>query len=240
MVSSLKPFFCLYGGKWRVAHRLYPAPTRSVIIEPFAGAAGYSVRYAHLKVRLYDANPKICALWNYLIRVTPSEILGLPIVGNHVDDLHVVQEAEYLIGFWWNKASAEPHNMPSSRFKEGTRPNSHWGTVIRGRIARQVEYIRHWTITEADYQTIENTNATWFIDPPYNNSAGKHYSHQVGSYDDLAQFCLEREGQVIVCEQDGADWFPFTSIGRIMSNKGPRGKSTSAEAVWIREGSTSC
>jgi hypothetical protein len=38
---ALKPFFNYYGGKWRVARR-YAPPEHDLIIEPFAGAAGYA------------------------------------------------------------------------------------------------------------------------------------------------------------------------------------------------------
>jgi site-specific DNA-adenine methylase len=231
---EMKPFFCIFGGKYRVAGRLYPAPANKVVIEPFAGAAGYSTRYPSHEVRLYDANPKICVLWDYLIGVKASEILKLPLYGNHVDEFKIPDGAKYLIGFWWNKASADPRNMPSSRVKDGTRPNSHWGEVIRARIATQVGEIKHWSIKQCSYDKIPNQAATWFIDPPYNNAAGKAYRYQVESYAELASFCKTRKGQVIVCEQDGADWLPFNSIGKIMSNKGPRGKATSAEAVWIK------
>jgi len=44
----LRPFWRYYGGKWRAAPR-YPAPRHDLIIEPFAGAAGYAMRYPDQK-----------------------------------------------------------------------------------------------------------------------------------------------------------------------------------------------
>lgn len=41
---NLKPFFTFYGGKWRAAPH-YAPPEFATIVEPFAGAAGYSVRH---------------------------------------------------------------------------------------------------------------------------------------------------------------------------------------------------
>jgi site-specific DNA-adenine methylase len=58
-----------YGGKWRAALR-YPIP-RSTVVEPFAGAAGYSLRWAQqgfrFDVHLYDLDERVAALWRYLV-----------------------------------------------------------------------------------------------------------------------------------------------------------------------------
>jgi site-specific DNA-adenine methylase len=43
-VSGLRPFFPYYGSKWRAA-RAYPPPLHRQIVEPFAGSAGYALRY---------------------------------------------------------------------------------------------------------------------------------------------------------------------------------------------------
>ncbi len=61
----IRPFFSFYGSKWRDAPRHYPA--YSSIIEPFAGSAGYALRYADLQVTLCDADPVIVGVWSYLI-----------------------------------------------------------------------------------------------------------------------------------------------------------------------------
>lgn len=45
----------------------YPAPTHSTIIEPFAGGAGYSAKYSDRAVTLVERNPKIAAIWKYLL-----------------------------------------------------------------------------------------------------------------------------------------------------------------------------
>src|SRR3990167_8941757 len=51
--SSLRPFWTYYGGKWKVGPR-YPVPLHDTIIEPFAGAAGYSLRYFDRKIILIE------------------------------------------------------------------------------------------------------------------------------------------------------------------------------------------
>ena len=118
--KSLRPFFCYYGGKWRAAKR-YPKPIHNHIIEPFAGGAGYSLRYPHLDVTLCDVDPIIYGVWNYLIKSTPEEIRNLPIKVNHVDDFNIPQEAKWLIGFWLNKACVSPRLTPSAWMRQTYR-----------------------------------------------------------------------------------------------------------------------
>ncbi|MFL6862652.1 MAG: hypothetical protein ACJ8DZ_06610, partial [Allosphingosinicella sp.] len=60
------------------AVKLYPAPRYNTIIEPFAGSAGYSLRYHERTVILYEIDPVVVAVWKYLIGVTPREILAIP------------------------------------------------------------------------------------------------------------------------------------------------------------------
>jgi len=83
---KLKPFFTMFGAKWRAAPR-YPKPQYSTIVEPFAGAAGYSVRYADRNIRLYELNPAFYGVWHYLIHVRPSEVMRIPVDLFHVDEL---------------------------------------------------------------------------------------------------------------------------------------------------------
>lgn len=73
----MKTFFCYYGGKWRIADK-YPPPMHNVIVEPFAGSAGYATRRSNgRKVLLIDRNEIIVDLWRWLQIVKPSEILAL-------------------------------------------------------------------------------------------------------------------------------------------------------------------
>lgn len=88
----LKPFFSFYGGKWRAAPR-YPAPEHSTIIEPFAGSAGYSVRHHEQNVILYEIDPVIAGVWDYLIHAKESEIMSLPASVPHVKGFALPQEA---------------------------------------------------------------------------------------------------------------------------------------------------
>lgn len=231
---DLYPFFCYFGGKWRAARR-YPEPRYGHVVEPFAGAAGYSLRYPDLNITLYDLNPVICGMWDYLTRVTAAEVRSLPLEVNHIDDLGVPQEAGWLISFWLNKAGTHPVKTASTWMKSGVRPNSYWGEVIRERIANQVDRIRHWKIVNKSHEEAGDEETTWFIDAPYQGKCGRLYRFKVADYASLGEWCRGRKGQVIVCERAGADWLPFEPFGKFKAMGGPRGKSHSHEVIWTNE-----
>lgn len=232
----MTPFFTYYGGKYRAAPR-YPKPRFGRIIEPFAGAAGYSVRYAGHDVTLIDKSPQVAGTWRYLVSVSPSEIMALPDLsgGQTVDDLDVPQEARWLIGWWLNKGTASPRKSPGAWMRKGAHTDSQWGRSIRERIAAQVESIRHWKIIEGDYRDATDVEATWFVDPPY-QVAGVHYPQSSKAIDfaDLAEWCQSRRGRVIVCENDGATWLPFMRCGDFKATFKESGQQ-SAEAMWFRD-----
>src|ERR1039458_2754616 len=151
VLLGMSPFFSFFGSKWRVA-RHYSTPTHPTIIEPFAGSAGYSLRYPEHQVRLYDADPIICGVWHYLIHVRPEKIRRLPLVFGHVDELDLCQEAKWLIGFWLNKGCVGPSKSPSQwmRDYQARQPGcTYWSAAVVERIATQVGSIRHWTINKS-------------------------------------------------------------------------------------------
>lgn len=231
MTHDLRPFFSYYGGKWRDAPN-YPPPEHPTIVEPFAGSAGYSLRYPARRVVLCDLDPVIVGLWRYLIRVSPSEVLAIPDVpeGGTVDDLPVCQEARWLVGFWLNKGTAAPCKSPSAWMRKGTHATSFWGARIRRMIASQVDAIRHWHVSECTYADCPEVGpATWFVDPPY-QGAGVHYRCSSADVDfgHLAAWCRSRTGQVIVCENFGATWLPFWRHGAKKARDGQ-----SEEAIWL-------
>ena len=245
----VRPFFGYYGGKWRDALKIYPPPEFGTVIEPFAGSAGYALRYHSKKVILCEIDPIVASVWSYLIRVTSREILELPdmpLDGEAtVDDLPatVCQEAKWLIGFWLNRGVSTPRKSPSLWMRAEIRPGSFWGVRVRQTIASQLHLIRHWKIYNREWwkcpmprKTSRNPDraGTWFVDPPYFGSVGAHYkfgSEQI-NYAVLAQWCRTRPGQVIVCENKGATWLPFDD--RTFSAKTTRAKR-SDEIFWSND-----
>jgi hypothetical protein len=220
----LAPFWRYYGGKNRSA-RLYPPPRHEHIIEPFAGAAGYACNYPDRQVTLIDRSPVVAGVWRFLIGSKPEDILAIPDVPHDgtVDDLDVCQEARWLVGFWLNSGTARPRKRRSTRARrEGmSAPNwTGWGDRSRNRIAQQLWRIAHWNIIEGDYTDAPDVEATWFIDPPYDNKAGRYYPCQPDSFEALGAWCRGRRGSVIVCEQAGADWLPFAPLADVKSNHG--------------------
>jgi site-specific DNA-adenine methylase len=226
-----------YGSKYRLA-RHYDAPRHKTVIEPFAGGAAYSLHYHWHDVRLYDLNEKVCAVWDYVIRASPDEIRSLPLIGSHesVDDFNIAQEAKWLIGWWLASAIASPRSVrtPWSRGHMLKRPGSTWTHQKREQIAQTSELIKHWKIENASYDTIENMEATWFIDPPYQCKAGRAYTHNEIDFAHLATWCKERSGQVQVCENSNSEaWLPFTPFRETVGaqiTKETRKKTT--EVIW--------
>ena len=205
----MKPFLSYYGGKWRLAPK-YNAPKHKTVIEPFAGGAGYSIRHHEHDVKLYDLDPKVVAVWEFLIGSSRQDILNLPINFDHIDDLKVSQEAKWFIGWHLNKGAAQPSKSPSKWMRDERYTNQFWGAHKRDVIANQVENINHWTVEQKSYEQIHNRNATWFVDPPY-QEMGKFYKCSADDIDfsHLGEWCKSRKGHVIVCENEGADWLPF-------------------------------
>jgi hypothetical protein len=230
---NLKPFFCFYGGKWRAAPH-YPTPEHGTIVEPFAGAAGYATRYATARVVLVDIDPTIASLWRFLVGRSSSDIRRIPLLrdGETVDDLQASADARALVGFWVNKGSATPKRSQSAWMRSGIRPRSFWGEEIRERIASQVGSIRHWRVVEGDYRTAPDVEATWFVDPPYQGPVGRRYRYSAVDFAALGPWVRGRSGQVIACENEGADWLPFRPFMATKANESKHGGGVSREAIW--------
>lgn len=219
--QSLRPFFPYYGSKWNIA-RHYPKPSHDLVIEPFAGSAGYATFYGCRNVHLIDADPIITGVWSYLIAATAEEIMALPElleVGDCVDDYDICQEAKWLIGFWLNRGSASPKKTRTSYSARTDKAQLVWGERAKVRIASQLSAIRDWKVTLGSYEDVPNVDATWYVDPPYTDK-GKYYRKQFGEFDQLGRWCVERNGLVVVCEGSGASWLPFERLGAFKTSNG--------------------
>lgn len=123
---------------------------------------------------------------------------------------------------------SRPRNHATKR-KTTDRPN-HINYNLK-RVSENLFKIKHWEIKLGDYTEIENQEATWFIDPPYQfGGAAYPMSNKKIDYENLSQWCKERSGQVLVCENTKADWLPFAPI------KEQRGSLfTTTEALWMNQ-----
>ena len=92
-----------------------------------------------------------------------------------------------------------------------------------------IESIKHFQIFNKSYEELENVEATWFIDPPYQHG-GEFYTENNINFSKLAEWCKTRKGQVIVCENDKANWLDFKPL---ISIQGQSKKST--ECIWTNK-----
>jgi site-specific DNA-adenine methylase len=218
-----------YGSKANLAH-LYPPPKYGKIIEPFAGSARYALRYWDREVLLVDKYETIVKMWKWLQICSPADILHSPRfkVGDKIDDFkYCCEEHRNLIGFLAAFGSSRPRHTATIRMRD--RPHAMSFTLKK--IAESLPKIRHWEIICGNYADIANTEATWFVDPPY--QTGGHYypeGNDTISYADLGKWSMERKGQVIVCENGNADWMPFIPIYRQKTLAG-----WSQEMMWTNE-----
>jgi hypothetical protein len=211
---TIRPLFRFFGSKWNLAIK-YPPPIYPIVVEPFAGAAGYSTRYWDRQVILCEKDPKIAAIWQWLLTAQPEEILALPLLapGEEVP-LWLPAGARWFLGFWATVNGAKPQRrmVPSA----GSVAGNCWCEKVRARTAIAVQRIRHWTIWPGSYETLPRIpDATYFVDPPYvpPPSGKKTDMYEQGSkainYPALAEWVRGIPGQAIVCENLGAEWLPF-------------------------------
>lgn len=217
--------FYYLGRKQRIAH-LYPQPEYARIVEPFAGSAAYSMHGDNwqLDVTLVELDSNTMSVWRYLQAAERSDILALPDVqpGEKLSDFALLSEPErWLMRYAINPGSSQRSNVVT-RF-------SRWH-VQKPEVARNLHKIKHWTLIEGDYRVAPDVEATWFIDPPYHRS-GRFYMTNDLHYPEVAAFACSRRGQVVVCEQDGADWLPFIALRDERSARG----TSSREVVWLAD-----
>jgi hypothetical protein len=230
------PMFSYYGSKWRTIPD-YPPPIEDTIVESFAGSALYALSWFNRKVWLNDLDPVICGIWDYLIKTTQAEILSLPTDResmSRLTDLSIPQEAKDLIGFWIRQAGTRPaRRVTGWAVTDKDEGAKYWGSAARERVARQVDLIRHWKVTNLPHTELENVRGTHFIDPPYCGKPGAAYkfNNRGINYADLAGWSRSRHGQVIVCEQAPADWLPFRKLRDIRT----AGNKISAELIWTND-----
>lgn len=223
--------FSVYGGKAKLID-LYPKPEHSLIIEPFAGSAAYSMKYCDREVLLIDRDEEVSLVWEFLLGTSLEIILSLmPDVLKHRDDVRDFGDARYpgLIPFLSTFANvgsfASNGNVPVvSPFGEKSYERA------KKKLTALHPKIRHWKFMHGSYEDAPYAEATWFIDPPYNNRAGRRYTHHDIDYSSLGEWCRSRPGQVIVCENLGADWLPFEELRHIVGTR----KKPSVEAVYIQ------
>jgi site-specific DNA-adenine methylase len=221
--------FSYYGRKTKLVH-LYPPPQHSLIIEPFAGAAAYSLHYWENDVVLIDQYEIVIKIWRWLQQCSENDILCLPILrrGEDIRELMLSDDEKLFLSFY----AAAGGKRPTWTVSEyAAQQFSEYGLRRYRRIAQSLQKIRHWTIRHGCYTSEPNRVATWFIDPPY-QTAGEYYPHGSRNIDyaKLADWTLTRRGQVIACENQDANWLPFSRLKRFRGTV-----KFNEECVWSNQ-----
>lgn len=222
--------FPYYGSKFKII-RNYPTPQYKDIIEPFAGSARYSELYSNRNIVINDKYSKVYEIWDWLINhATQNEILTNVNfhVGQDISKLDLHPSHIALIGFCVNRGSIEPKNIVQKwSCQVASKPNWASTTAYTLRnIANSLAKIKHWQCSNLDYRELKNVKATWFIDPPY-QFGGEHYVENSINYDELKEWCLSRNGQVIICENTKSNWLDFKPL---ISMQGAKFKTI--ESIW--------
>lgn len=218
--------FYYYGRKKQLAGR-YPDPEYATIIEPFAGAAAYSLfgERWRSEVVLIEKDPQVVDVWRWLIdSATVESIMALPLLTpgeSSSEFLHIV-----------HAATKQAFKYKTIKVTPVLARN--W-EISRRTFAANLHKVRHWKIVHADYRDAPDLEATWFIDPPYQGEPGMGYRHSSAAidYSELAQWAMQRRGQVIACESGSATYLPFEPL--LNSHAGVAGK-INKESVFVRSG----
>ena len=235
MTSLSRPLFKYFGSKFQIA-RYYPRPMYPRIDEHCAGSATYASRYPELEIVLHEIDPEIAGLWSWLIVADPDEIMSLPLEtlreGMDMRELGLRKEAAELLRRWQRVGRNDCWTVS----KWGHLPGQ-WTRSTRKAIAKNVQRIRHWKILNASWDATPPVESTHFVDPPYQHVPRSAYRFTKIDYPALAKFCQTAPGQVIVCEQQGADWLPFvpflTIAARCAASRKPGAKSR--EVIWTNQ-----
>lgn len=224
--------FIYYGGKGNLA-KFYPAPKYDVIVEPFCGAARYTIQNLPAKAILVDKYEAITSIWRFFQDTNKEEIAALPslFVGEMLNDyVWPCEGARNFAGFYAGEGGATPSNKIKKFGKHGKGYSSKF-EFAKKRLVTLLDEIKKYEIINGNYTDCPDVEATWFIDPPY-QFGGKHYRHNNIDYGELWEWCKTRKGQVIVCENDKNTWLPNNAIF-VRSQKGL--KYVTNEVYWCND-----
>jgi hypothetical protein len=218
--------FYYFGRKGRPASS-YEPPEYDLVIEPFAGSMAYSLHWRPGFAIGCEANGFVVRLWRRLAHMSVSQIktMQLPPIGTYTTDLYWMLTSS-------STTALKAKGLTMTEF------------MYKRALAQQRMTVREQNYAEnnvlyyhGDYQEAPDVAATWFIDPPYSGvNGGYHPEYSTVDYEELALWCLNRKGQLIVCEGNDGWWLPFKplrSFRGVRASKGVERKN--AEFVWSSE-----
>jgi site-specific DNA-adenine methylase len=215
--------FSYYGSKSKIVN-YYPPPKYGKIIEPFAGSARYALKYFDRDVLLVDKYEVVIKIWKWLQQCSKDDILKLPKLEQGLDlrTLNLSEQELLFLGMLAGTASFSPRFKVSPFSAEKNERQNEYKII-----ANHLHKIKHWEIRLGCYQDLPNKEATWFVDPPY-QFGGKAYVKNKIDFTSLSEWCRERNGQTIVCENTKADWLPFKPVTKTQG----AGNTNTVEAIW--------
>lgn len=214
--------FSYYGSKSKIVD-YYPAPKYGKIIEPFAGSARYSLKWWDRDITLIDKYPVLIEVWHFLQSCNRRDVLAFLKLDLKYRLSDIVEKGSIewkFLGFLTQAGQGSPADTR-------TIMSSFEADLVR--IANDIHKIKDWKILLGDYKDIENQEATWFIDPPYQFGGEHQYIHSNKKIDfkSLAHWIKSLAGHIIVCENTKADWMPFLPMVDMAGTK-----YTTTEAIW--------
>lgn len=210
--------FYYFGRKGRLASH-YPPPMHGLVIEPFAGSMAYTLHHQPERAIGIEIEGAVARTWQRVASMTPEQLLAYPspAIGDRTSDR-------------WQMMAAGSHGTSKAesylwtdRMNRDLAKQKRMAAKVQPYVSASVDY-RH-----GDYRDAPDVEATWFIDPPYQH-VRRGYTRDAIDYDELADWCMSRKGLVIVCEQSGADWLPFSPLAEIRGTTNRR----SVEACYLR------
>lgn len=216
-----------YFGRKQAIVAAYPPPLYDVIVEPFAGSMSYACHHRPTSAIGVEADSEVVDLWHRLLGMSRDEIAAMrePEVGTVSTDL-LVRLCAY-----------SDHSISSPALKVTPKMARVWRQMRRVLITDHEWARRSVGVSLGSFADAPDVEATWFVDPPYQVYAGtKRGGYRIGAdrldFGQLAEWVRTRRGQVVVCEQAGADWLPFSPLRSVRSASNAR----STEVVWFNDG----
>lgn len=234
------PLFKWFGSKWTIgAH--YDTPLHDTIVEPYAGGAGYALRYHNKRVRIAEKDPHIALLWQWLIKdASPWDILQIPLDVPEGTDIRTLglSEGQATLLKSWQRTNSVGNCWTISAW--GSKPGQ-WTANTRARVAEESQAVKHWEFFGSAEDVLrDNICATWFIDPPYKYNY--QYRQSPVDYTGLAATAMGLRGQVILCEardpktEEVPTYLPFRDFRRSVTSRRAEGNHThSSELVWTND-----
>ena len=188
--------FYYFGRKGRAA-RTYPAPDYPLVIEPFAGSMGYTMHYRPPFAIGIETEADVASLWRKLTSLSLDEIRDYPgpVAGERTTDRwHLLGNAS---DTWFYNKYLTANQFVIRQFEQQ-----------RALALRHHDYaINSVLYRQGDYRDAPDVEATWFIDPPYEGVQDGYRDKP--NFEELAEWCMTRRGQVIICEGEHGSWLPF-------------------------------